>query len=200
MIEWSETDVLIRDSVREFVDKEIRPHLDQLESGELPPYDIIRKLFAAFGIDVMAAQATTKMLERQRAKEAAAAAGAPLSKDEPEKKKRSGGGTGQESMAALVASELAGVSLGLVASIGVSLGLTAATITSKGTLAQKERWLPKLATFEHVGAWAITEQDSGSDAFGGMKSYVKRDGEDDVVNGQKTCITNGPDAAVIVVY
>ena len=196
MIEWSETDVLIRDSVREFVDKEIRPHLDQLESGELPPYDIIRKLFAAFGIDVMAAQATTKMLERQRAKESTAAAGEPPA----EKKKRSGGGTGQESMAALVASELAGVSLGLVASIGVSLGLTAATITSKGTLAQKERWLPKLATFEHVGAWAITEPDSGSDAFGGMKSYVKRDGEDYLLNGQKTFITNGPDADVIVVY
>ena len=195
MIEWSETDVLIRDSVREFVDKEIRPHLDQLESGELPPYEIIRKLFVAFGIDVMAEQATTTMLERQRAKEAAAAAGEPA----PEKTKRSGG-TGQESMAALVASELAGVSLGLVASIGVSLGLTAATITSKGTLAQKERWLPKLATFEHVGAWAITEPDSGSDAFGGMKSYVKRDGADYVLNGQKTFITNGPDADVIVVY
>ncbi|MDT7678807.1 MAG: acyl-CoA dehydrogenase, partial [Pseudonocardiales bacterium] len=136
------------------------------------------------------------MLERQRAKEAAAAAGEPPA----EKKKRSGGGTGQESMAALVASELAGVSLGLVASIGVSLGLTAATITSKGTLAQKERWLPKLATFEHVGAWAITEPDSGSDAFGGMKSYVKRDGEDYLLNGQKTFITNGPHADVIVVY
>jgi acyl-CoA dehydrogenase len=196
MIEWSETDVLIRDSVREFVDKEIRPNIDALESGELPPYDIIRKLFAAFGIDVMAAEATTKMLERQRAKEAAAAAGEPPA----ERKKRSGGGTGQESMAALVASELAGVSLGLVASIGVSLGLTAATITSKGTLAQKERWLPKLATFEHVGAWAITEPDSGSDAFGGMRSYVRCDGEDYLLNGQKTFITNGPDADVIVVY
>jgi hypothetical protein len=194
MIEWSETDVLIRDSVREFVDKEIRPHIDQLESGELPPYDIIRRLFAAFGIDAMAEQSTQKMLERQRAKETAEAAGeAP-----PRRERREG--TGQESMAALVASELAGVSLGVVASIGVSLGLTAATIASKGTLAQKQRWLPKLATFEHVGAWAITEPDSGSDAFGGMKSYVRRDGEDYILNGQKTFITNGPDADVIVVY
>ena len=191
MIEWSETDLLIRDSVREFIDKQIRPNIDQLESGELAPYDIIRKLFAAFGIDAMAAQATAKMLERRRAKEA----GEPR----VEKKRRSGG-TGQESMTALVASELAGVSLGLVASIGVSLGLTAATIASRGTLAQQGRWLPKLATFEHVGAWAITEPDSGSDAFGGMKSYVRRDGEDYLLNGQKTFITNGPDADVIVVY
>lgn len=196
MIEWSETDLLIRDSIREFVDKEIRPNIDALESGELPPYDIIRKLFSAFGIDAMGAQATTKMLERQRAKQVAAAAGKPP----VEKTKRSSGGTGQESMAAVVASELAGVSLGLVASIGVSLGLTAATIAAKGTLAQKERWLPKLATFEHVGAWAITEPDSGSDAFGGMTSYVRRDGEEYLLNGRKTFITNGPDADVLVVY
>jgi alkylation response protein AidB-like acyl-CoA dehydrogenase len=196
MIEWSETDLQIRDAVREFVDKEIRPHIDQLESGQLPPYDIIRALFTTFGIDAMAAEATATMLERQRIKEAAAAAGKPP----PATKRRAGEGTGQESMMAVVASELAGVSLGMVASIGVSLGLTAATIASKGTLAQKQRWLPKLATFEHVGAWAITEPGSGSDAFGGMTSTVRRDGDDYILTGQKTFITNGPDADVIVVY
>ncbi|WP_028932480.1 acyl-CoA dehydrogenase family protein [Pseudonocardia spinosispora] len=190
MIEWSDTDLMIRQAIRDFVDKEIRPHLDQLESGELPPYDIIRKLFAAFGIDTMAAQATEKMLAKQRAKEAG----------ELRAEKQGSSSNGQESMMALLASELAGVSLGIIASIGVSLGLTAATIRSKGTLAQKERWLPKLATFEHVGAWAITEPDSGSDAFGGMKSYVRRDGDDYLLNGQKTFITNGPDADVIVVF
>jgi alkylation response protein AidB-like acyl-CoA dehydrogenase len=101
----------------------------------------------------------------------------------------------------ILTSELAGVSLGIVTSMGVSMGLTAATIRSKGTLAQKERWLPKLATFEHVGAWAITEPDSGSDAFGGMKTYVRRDGSGGyVLNGQKTFITNGPFADVTVVF
>lgn len=44
------------------------------------------------------------------------------------------------------------------------------------------------------------EPDSGSDAFGGMKSYVTRDGDDYILNGQKTFITNGPDADVVVVY
>ncbi|HEY1969608.1 MAG TPA: acyl-CoA dehydrogenase family protein [Pseudonocardia sp.] len=204
MIEWSESDLMIRDAIRQFVDKEIRPHLDALESGELPPYNIIRKMFAAFGIDTMAAQSTAKQLARRRAREAAKAAGEP----EPARSERSGGsggsdgpgGSGRESMAAILSSELAGVSLGLVSSIGVSLGLTAATISAKGTLAQQERWLPKLATFEQVGAWAITEPDSGSDAFGGMKSYVRRDGEDYILNGQKTFITNGPYADVIVVF
>ena len=51
MYEWSETDLMIRDAVRAFIDKEIRPNLDALESGEIPPYPIIRKLFAEFGSD-----------------------------------------------------------------------------------------------------------------------------------------------------
>ncbi|MQA60026.1 MAG: acyl-CoA dehydrogenase [Actinophytocola sp.] len=202
MFEWSETDILIRDAIREFIDKEIRPQLDELESGRLAPYDIIRKLFASFGVDALAGDAVKQLLEKQRAKQAAIAAG-----EQPaEQEKSSGGGSpfgGQEAMGVIAISELAGVSLGIVASIGVSLGLTAGTIASRGTLAQRERWLPKLATFEHVGAWAITEPDSGSDAFGGMKTYVKRDPDNPagyVLNGQKTFITNGPDADVIVVY
>ncbi|WP_340684253.1 acyl-CoA dehydrogenase family protein [Amycolatopsis coloradensis] len=183
MIEWSETELLIRDAIREFVDKEIRPHLDALESGELPPYDIIRKMFASFGIDALARESVSKLLSKERG---------------------SGGGGlafgGQEAMALIAVSELAGVSLGIVASLGVSIGLTAQTILTKGTQAQKERWLPGLATFEKVGAWAITEPDSGSDAFGGMKTSVRRDGDEYVLNGQKTFITNGPYADTIIVY
>ena len=90
--------------------------------------------------------------------------------------------------------------MGIVTGMGVSLGLTVPTIAGRGTLAQQERWLPDLVTYEKVGAWAITEPDSGSDAFGGMKSYVVRDGDDYILNGQKTFITNGPDADVVVVY
>jgi len=182
VIEWSETDLLIRDAIREFIDKEIRPHLDALESGTLPPYDIIRKMFASFGIDALARESVAKLLSGERG---------------------SGGGLafgGQEAMALIAVSELAGVSLGIVASLGVSIGLTAQTILTKGTQAQKERWLPGLATFEKVGAWAITEPDSGSDAFGGMKTSVRRDGDEYVLNGQKTFITNGPYADTIIVY
>ncbi|KOS55161.1 acyl-CoA dehydrogenase family protein [Rhodococcus rhodochrous] len=186
MYEWSDTDLMFRDALRGFIDKEIRPHVDRLESGELPPYDIIRKLFAAFGIDELARDGLNKALAREEAGEAPSA--------------KSGGGMGSGGMAALLNSEIAGVSLGLVASMGVSLGLTAGTIRSRGTLAQKKRWLPELVTFEKVGAWAITEPDSGSDAFGGMKSTVRRDGEDYILNGQKTFITNGPYADVLIVY
>jgi alkylation response protein AidB-like acyl-CoA dehydrogenase len=193
MFEWSDTDVIMRDTIRDFIDKEIRPNLDALETGEISPYPIARKLFSEFGLDVLAAEAVKTILDKERAKQ---------EKQETEKKSSGGlGGLGaQASMAAVLVSELAGVSLGLLSTVGVSLGLGAATIMSRGTLAQKERWLPELMTLEKIAAWAITEPDAGSDAFGGMKTYVKRDGDDYILNGQKTFITNGPFADVLVVY
>lgn len=191
MIEWSDTDIIMRDTVREFIDKEIRPHLDGLESGELSPYPFARRLFSEFGLDVMAAEAVKSMLDKQR------------EHDSRESRDKSGGIGAlaeQASMAAVMVSELAGVSIGLLSTIGVSLGLGAATIMSRGTPAQKERWLPELMTLEKIAAWAITEPDAGSDAFGGMKTYVRRDGSDYILNGQKTFITNGPYADVLIVY
>ncbi|GAB2566175.1 acyl-CoA dehydrogenase family protein [Nocardia heshunensis] len=199
MFEWSETDELIRGAVRSFIDKELRPHLDALDSGDMLPYPIIRKLFSEFGIDALGAESIGKLLARQRKREEAIAAGEPL----PEKKAKSGDGgpfSGQESLMAVLVSELSGVCMGLVTAMGVSIGLGATTILSRGTLAQKERWLPDIVTMKKVAAWAITEPDSGSDAFGGMKTYVRRDGDDYILNGQKTFITNGPYADTVVVY
>ncbi|MGW4356210.1 acyl-CoA dehydrogenase family protein [Nocardia sp. NPDC004582] len=188
MYQWSDEDLMFRDALRGFIDKEIKPNVEQLESGALPPFDIIRKLYATFGLDELAKEG----LEKAFAKEEGGSTGKPG--------KSGGGFSGSGSMGVILNSELAGISLGLVASMGVSLGLTVGTIRSRGTLAQKKRWLPELVTFEKVGAWAITEPDSGSDAFGGMKAYVKRDGQDYILNGQKTFITNGPYADVTVVY
>ncbi len=185
MYQWSDEDLMFRDAVRGFIAKEVTPHVDQLESGALPPFDIIRKLYATFGLDEMAREGLEKALAREEAGTTGSA--------KP-------GFSGAGSMGVVLNSELAGVSLGLVASMGVSLGLTVGTIRSRGTLAQKKRWLPELVTMAKVGAWAITEPDSGSDAFGGMKSYVRRDGEDYILNGRKTFITNGPYADVTVVY
>jgi alkylation response protein AidB-like acyl-CoA dehydrogenase len=194
VIEWSDTDLMVRDAVRQFVDKEIRPHLDELETGALSPYPIARKLFSQFGLDAMAAEAVKKMLDREGAK-------LDGSWDEkPDGASDSDGLGAQGSMVAVLVSEIARVSIGLLSTASVSLGLGAATIMSRGTLAQKERWLPDLMTLKKIAAWAITEPDSGSDAFGGMKTTVRRDGEDYILNGQKTFITNGPCADVLVVY
>jgi len=192
MLEWSDVDIAVRDAVREFVDKEIRPHIDALESGDMEPYPIVRKLFGAFGIDAMARESLERRLSKLRD-------GAPA-KESKSSGGMFGGGPDQAGMGFVLISELCRVSMGLVTGMGVSLGLTVPTIQSRGTLAQQERWLPGLVTYEKIGAWAITEPDSGSDAFGGMKSYVTRDGDDYLLNGQKTFITNGPDADVVVVY
>src|ERR1700710_584198 len=83
MIEWSDTELMIRDAVRAFVDKEVRPHVEALESGALPPYDIIRKLYSSFGIGAMAQDALRKSLAKERAREQALAAGeTPAEKSE----------------------------------------------------------------------------------------------------------------------
>ena len=194
MIEWSDVDLAVRDAVRQFVDKEVRPHVDALESGEMEPYPIIRKLFATFGLDVMARDSLEKRLARLRdgTSSGSGGSGGML-----------GGGPETAGMGFMMISELCRVCMGIVTGMGVSLGLTVPTIAARGTLAQQERWLPGLVTYDKIGAWAITEPDSGSDAFGGMKSYVARaaDGSGDyILNGQKTFITNGPDADVVVVY
>src|SRR5262249_6197913 len=164
MIEWSDTDLMVRDAVRQFIDKEIRPHLDELETGELSPYPIARKVFSQFGLDVMAAESVKKMLDRERAKQEGTL---PDRSDEKEEDAGGAGGGARASMVAVLVSEIARVSFGLLSTASVSLGLGAATIMSRGTLAQKERWLPDLMTLKKIAAWAITEPDSGSDAFGG---------------------------------
>jgi len=64
---------------------------------------------------------------------------------------------------------------------------------------QRERWIPKLATGQRLGAWGLTEPGSGSDAAGARTSAVKR-GDKWVLNGSKTFITNGTyaDCAVVL--
>ncbi|MEI6453596.1 MAG: acyl-CoA dehydrogenase family protein, partial [Actinomycetes bacterium] len=96
--------------------------------------------------------------------------------------------------------ELCRVSPGIVTSMGVSQGLAGGTIMKGGTVEQLERWGEDLMTFKKVGAWAITEPDSGSDALGGMRTTAKRDGDEYIINGSKTWITNGPYADTIVLY
>jgi alkylation response protein AidB-like acyl-CoA dehydrogenase len=188
MIEWSEQHELIRDMVRRFVEAEIKPRLVDLEHGDLPPYDILRKMMAAFGLDEMARMRFQKQIEREKA---AARGDAP-------KRQREDRSTEDIGMRLIPIIELCRYCPGMVTALGVSVGLTAAAIMAKGTVAQKERWGLPLLTLETIGAWAITEPGSGSDAFGGMKARARRDGDGYVLNGSKTFITNGPYADTIV--
>jgi acyl-CoA dehydrogenase len=186
MIEWNEQQLMIRDAVRRFVEDEIKPNLEELEHGNTPPYDVLRKMLKTFGIDEMARARFAKQIEREKA-------GASR-----ETAKREGGGDGA-AMALIPIIELCRYCPGMVTAMGVSAGLTASAIMSKGTTAQKERWALDLLTMNKIGAWAITEPGSGSDAFGAMKSTAKRDGNGGyILNGNKTFITNGPYADTIV--
>ncbi len=192
MFEWSEEHQMIRDAVKRFVDEEVRPYVEELEHGDLPPYDILRKLFATFGMDAMARDRFGKQIAREKAAAEAAASGEEL----PAAKESRGGDGGGLSLIPII--ELCRVCPGMVTAMGVSMGLTSAAIMSKGTTAQKERWALDLLTMDKVGAWAITEPGSGSDAFGSMKSTARRDGDDYILNGSKTFITNGPYADTTV--
>src|SRR3954471_7641160 len=185
MFEWSEEHKMIRDAVRQFVEAEIVPKRDELEHGDLPPYDLLRKLFATFGMDAMARESFKRRIEAEKS---------------GEKRDRADGdgGGGGAGITMIPIIELCRHCPGMVTAMGVSMGLTSAAIMSRGTIAQKERWALDLLTLDKIGAWAITEPNSGSDAFGGMRSTARRDGDEYVLNGSKTFITNGPYADTTV--
>jgi alkylation response protein AidB-like acyl-CoA dehydrogenase len=187
MYQGSDEQEMMRDAVRQFVDAEIVPNVEALEHGDLPPYDILRKLWTTFGLDVAARDRFEKQMVRERAE---ADGTAPA--------ERSGGGGRDAGMTLIPIIEICRHCPGMVTAMGVSVGLTAAAIMGKGTIAQKERWALDLLTLDKVGAWAITEPDSGSDAFGSMRSTARRDGDEYLLNGAKTFITNGPHADTTV--
>lgn len=87
-------------------------------------------------------------------------------------------------------------------SIGLSVAahnsLCTGHIMAFGNEEQKQRWLPKLATAEWIGAWGLTEPNTGSDA-GNMKCTATKDGDNWVINGTKNWITHGISGDVAVV-
>jgi isovaleryl-CoA dehydrogenase len=89
------------------------------------------------------------------------------------------------------------------ASVGLSYGahsnLCVNQIKRNGTEAQKQKYLPKLISGEHVGALAMSEPGAGSDVIS-MKLRAEDKGGYHVLNGNKMWITNGPDADTLVVY
>ncbi len=82
--------------------------------------------------------------------------------------------------------------------IGTNNGIGSQAIVIDGTDEQKEHWLPRLATGEVVGSFALTEPDSGSDAAS-LRTAAVADGEDYVINGIKRYITNAPSAGLFTV-
>ena len=190
MFEWSEEQLMVQEAMRRFIEAEVVPNIDDLEHNGVPPFDIIRKMYATFGMDQMARDRFKKQLERKISGQEESA---------EERAERAGDG-GAAAMTLIPIIELCRYCPGIVTSMGVSVGLAAGTIMKQGTPAQMERWGLDLLTAEKVGSWAITEPNSGSDALGGMTTAARRDGDGYILNGNKTWITNGPYADTIVLY
>ncbi|MFC5970298.1 acyl-CoA dehydrogenase family protein [Halomarina salina] len=109
-----------------------------------------------------------------------------------------GGLGGDQLMYALVTEELGRVSGSIGLSYAAHTSLATKPIELFGTEAQKERWLEPLATGEYVGAWALTEPSSGSDASD-MDTTARKEGDEYVIDGTKQFITNASVAGSILV-
>jgi len=99
----------------------------------------------------------------------------------------------------IVMEELSRASASVALSYGAHSNLCVNQINRNGTPAQKEKYLPKLISGDHIGALAMSEPGAGSDVVS-MKLRADKRGDRYVLNGTKMWITNGPDADTLVVY
>jgi acyl-CoA dehydrogenase len=165
----SEELILLSRSMARFVSRELAPFAAQWERDRCVDRDAWKKLGAAGFLCVSI----------------------------PEEYGGGGGGYGHE---AVIAQELAraGLGGGIGTGIGVSCGIVAHYILAYGTEDQKQRWLPAMARGELIGAVAMTEPGTGSD-LQNVQTSARRAGETYIINGQKTFISNGQNAGVILV-
>ena len=157
-----------RESVREFLEREVVPHLDEhAESHGLP-----REFWLAAG--------------RQGF----------LGLEIPEE--YGGSEAGDYRFNAVLTEELAKVNMTLPSCVGIHADIVAPYLVHLTTEEQKKRWLPKFCTGELLTAIGMTEPSGGSD-LANLKTTAVRDGNDWVINGSKTFITNGGSADLVVV-
>ncbi len=95
--------------------------------------------------------------------------------------------------------EISRASAGIGLSYGAHSNLCVNQIHKNGSDAQREKYLPKLVSGEHIGALAMSEPNAGSDVVS-MKLRAEKKGDVYVLNGNKMWITNGPDAHTFVIY
>ncbi|MFQ5515420.1 MAG: acyl-CoA dehydrogenase family protein [Myxococcota bacterium] len=166
----SETECLLREQFRRYLAAELEPMTAQLESGEELPYPFLRRMVADLGL------------------------AEPHGEGTPEDRKLGGRAR------MLLTVELARINPGLAMSYGASVDLCAGNIARLGTDEQLHRFVAPLRCFEKIGAWCLTEPQAGSDAFRSMKTTATQEGDDFVLKGTKTFITNAPHADVLLVY
>ncbi|MEU2351141.1 acyl-CoA dehydrogenase family protein [Modestobacter sp. NPDC049651] len=96
--------------------------------------------------------------------------------------------------------ELSRVDPSIATFLGVHNGLAMGSIMILGSEEQKQRWIPAMMRMETIGAFALTEPEGGSDVARGLRTTVRRDGDEWVLNGAKRWIGNGTFADVVVVF
>ncbi|MFN7707323.1 MAG: acyl-CoA dehydrogenase family protein [Sphingobacteriia bacterium] len=108
-----------------------------------------------------------------------------------------GSGLGYHEYVTAIA-ELGRICGGIGLSMAAHNSLCTGHILQFGSEAQKQKYLPRLATAEYIGAWGLTEANTGSDASN-MNTYAERDGDHWVINGSKNFITHGKSGDVAVI-
>lgn len=160
----------MRDSVRSFLEKELKPHADEIDrQNDFPQMREFWKKLGSMGLLGITAPDTH-------------------------------GGLGLGYMDhCVVLEEMSRISAAVALSYGAHSNLAVNQIVRNGTEAQKQKFLPPLISGDHVGALAMSETTAGSDVVS-MKLRAEDKGDHYVLNGHKYWITNGPDADVMVVY
>ena len=205
MYEFNEEQKMVGQMVRRWATSKLEPALDAIEAGE-PPYELMRDFAKTFGLIEMARGTFERMEKRARQRRAPTDAPErgvqkPKSERETGKTDESMGLLGADpALGAVVSIELSRVCPGFMLAFGASIGLAGGAIMAKGTPEQKRRWALPILTWEKIGAWGMTEPGAGSDAFRSMHTVARPIGDEYVLNGQKTFITNAPDADIMVVY
>lgn len=165
----NENQKMIAQMVRDFAEKEIRPHMNKWDDEEYFPVETMKKMgeLGLLGIYI------------------------------PEQYGGSGFGYFEYATALM---ELGKVCGGVGLSVAAHNSLCTGHIYYHGTEAQKQKYLPKLTSGEFIGAWGLTEPNTGSDAMR-MKTTAVKEGNEWVINGAKNWITHGlsGDIAVILV-
>ena len=110
------------------------------------------------------------------------------------------GGVGLDKAASIIVGEAVGWSASFATTFGAETGLTIIPILCFGTDEQKQNYLPRLASGEILGAYALSESGSGSDALAARTRAVKQADGSFVVSGEKMWITNGGFADVFIVF
>jgi alkylation response protein AidB-like acyl-CoA dehydrogenase len=100
----------------------------------------------------------------------------------------------------MIAMELSRGDPSVATFMGVHGGLAMGSVYLCGSEVQKERWLPAMARMELIGAFGLTEPDSGSDVARGLRTTARRDGDTWVLDGQKKWIGNGSFADLVIIW